>query len=176
MKKATTRQARLGLEPLDRRDVPASISFPDANGVVTIIGTGGSDTVQVKYDPTGTKIVITASWGASVTTGKAGVSKIWFYGLDGNDWFKNSTAVPTMADGGSGNDTLIGGSGKDSLYGSYGADLLIGGDGNDYLAGGSEFEVDTLWGGGGNDTFKLTPSYEDVVKDLNWWESLFGIV
>src|SRR5262245_3850561 len=108
MKKAAERRFRPEVERLEQRDVPASISFPDANGVVTIVGTNGNDYVHVTYDATGTKIVISASWGGSVTTSKASVKKILFYGYGGDDWFSNVTTVPTTAYGGAGKDTLIG--------------------------------------------------------------------
>jgi Ca2+-binding RTX toxin-like protein len=183
MKRESGLRFRPVVEGLEAREVPASISYPDANGVITIVGSSGIDAVSVKYDATGTKVVVTASWGGSVTTSKAAVKSVVFFGLAGNDWFTNSTAVPTFAYGGPGNDHLTGGSGKDSLYGGSGNDVLSGASGNDklygesgtdtlyggaggdYLEGGSDFEVDTLWGGDGLDTFKVSPSYEDVLKD-----------
>src|ERR1043166_8871560 len=100
MKTVPDRGVRLAMERLEDREVPASISFPDANGVVTIVGSSGSDAVTAKYDSTGTKVVFTASWGGSVTTSKSSVKKIVFFGGAGNDWFNNSTAVPTAAYGG----------------------------------------------------------------------------
>ena len=61
-----------------------------------------------------------------------------------------------------GDDFLFGGSGKDSLYGGGGSDWLEGNSGNDILIGHTNdegqydsYEVDTLIGGSGADTFSL---------------------
>jgi Ca2+-binding RTX toxin-like protein len=183
MRNPTDRRFRPTLERLEGREVPASISFPDANGVVTIVGSDASDLVNVSYDATGTTVVVSASWGATMFASKASVKKVMFFGGAGNDWFTSSIAVPVLAYGGAGNDRLTGGSaddtlsggtgndvltgngGNDKLYGDSGADTLYGGSGGDYLEGGSDFEVDSLWGGSGFDTFKVSPSYEDVIQD-----------
>jgi Ca2+-binding RTX toxin-like protein len=72
--------------------------------------------------------------------------------------FRRPLAIPSIIDGGSGNDfirggagndRLIGGKGNDRLAGGPGDDLLEGGDGNDYLFGG--IGTDTLRGQAGND-------------------------
>lgn len=67
--------------------------------------------------------------------------------------------------GGDGNDRIYGEEGNDFLEGGYGSDTLSGGNGNDYLTGQnqfsnflaspSDFEKDTLYGGGGADIFFL---------------------
>jgi Ca2+-binding RTX toxin-like protein len=166
MNRARDRRPQLGVHQLGCRDVPATISFPDANGVITIWGTGGNDHVSVTLDSTGNKIVVSDGDG-SVTASKASVKKVVFYGYGGNDWFNNVTTVPTVAYGGAGKDTLIGGYGNDALYGGTEADVLIGGAGSDYLDGGSDGVVDSLWGGDGSDTFQ-THFFEDAVKDGAW--------
>ena len=173
---------RPGLERLEDREVPASISFPNASGVVTIIGSSGNDTVNVKYDSTGTKVVFSASWGGSVTASKSAVRKVVFHGGSGNDYFNNATNVPSVAFGDSGRDILIGGNsidylyggndndvlfgraGNDRLYGQGGIDTLQGMIGNDYLDGGADGLVDSLWGQPGSDTFK-TNFFQDAMKD-----------
>ena len=177
MNKATERRPGLGMEPLERRDVPASVSYP-FNGVLTITGDRGDDHVQVSYyrtrfDPTSTaEIQVSTSWGDSFTFDTADVQKIAFYGLAGDDWFTNSTAIPCVLSGGFGNDTLTGGSGNDAiyggdgddslvagpgndvLYGNDGTDLLYGMEGDDYLNGGADGLVDSLWGGAGSDLMR----------------------
>lgn len=85
--------------------------------------------------------------------------------------------------GGLGNDNLFGGLGSDFLYGevgndaingSNGNDLIDGGQGNDLLMGGGFsvsfpdfFEVDTLTGGLGKDTFILGNANQVFYDDLN---------
>ena len=71
--------------------------------------------------------------------------------MDGNDSFINSTALPSVIDGGEahvltgggGNDIIVGGNGQDTIYGNQGNDTLIGSAGSD-----------TMSGGGGNDLVK----------------------
>jgi hypothetical protein len=75
-----------------------------------------------------------------------------------------STAVPmpTLIDGGAGNDSLLGGAGNDTVTGGAGDDFLNGGAGTDSLTGGigsDRFDVglsDTAVGGDDRDTFTLT--------------------
>ena len=73
------------------------------------------------------------------------------YGSSGEDYLY----------GDSGNDRLYGGNHDDKLYGGSGDDQLSGGYGNDILNGyqrGSS-QIDTLTGGGGDDTFVLGGSW-----------------
>jgi Ca2+-binding RTX toxin-like protein len=97
--------------------------------------------------------------------------------LYGDD-FEQSPAVSgdDLVYGGAGSDKIYGGRGKDSLFGENGNDNLFGGQSNDLLSGGNgkdklvgtdtDFfgqiqlgfgvgEIDTLTGGGNNDTFVL---------------------
>jgi len=85
-----------------------------------------------------------------------------------NDRAHNTTSVPMVAEGGSGNDSLTGGSSHDRLFGGsgndylngrgghdaidggQGKDFIYGGNGNDYLTGGAG--VDTIKGQAGQDT------------------------
>lgn len=73
-----------------------------------------------------------------------------YNGLYGDDRFTNNTALPTVADGGYGNDVIVGGSGNDTLKGGFGNDRLTGGLGDDTLDGGGGSDV--LYGMDGNDT------------------------
>jgi Ca2+-binding RTX toxin-like protein len=70
-------------------------------------------------------------------------------GLYGDDRFQNFTKLPTIADGGYGNDVIVGGKGNDILKGGFGHDRLTGGLGNDTLEGGAG--SDALYGSEGND-------------------------
>src|SRR5207249_4837014 len=86
-------------------------------------------------------------------------STIQISGLSGNDRLEASVAdVPTIIDGGEGNDVILGGArddalaggaGDDTIFGGGGSDTVRGGNGNDYLSGGPG--ADQLFGDGGND-------------------------
>jgi Ca2+-binding RTX toxin-like protein len=181
MNMRTLHRPLLEVERLEARDVPASITFPDANGVIRVIANDENNAVRVRYDSTGTKVVIETDW-AIFTTAASEVTGVVVYGLGGSDWLTNTTAKQFIAFGGNGNDLLIGGSGNDYLYGGSGNDNLIGGlgddhlygmtgadilrgqDGNDILDGGDDGEVDQLWGGSGVDEF-FAELFRDELKD-----------
>ncbi len=100
------------------------------------------------------------------------VQSIRFLGRNGNDTFRNSTAVPTEAFGGlgddvlftgSGDDRLIGGPGNDRLEAGAGDDVLVGESGNDRLFGGSG--ADLLSGGNGNDSQNGGDGNDDIAGD-----------
>lgn len=82
------------------------------------------------------------------------VTAVYFEGYEGNDYFRNYTALPSTARGYSGNDTLVGGPGNDALYGNEDKDRLLGYGGADYLSGGRDRLPDYLSGGTGPDTFE----------------------
>jgi Ca2+-binding RTX toxin-like protein len=94
---------------------------------------------------------------------------IYFDGGEGDDIVDGSnTDRSIVAEGGTGQDTLIGGSDNDRLTGGNGNDAVSGGSGNDTLIGGTGIDgiedvsgVDLLYGGIGNDTFMI-----DSVSDL----------
>jgi len=98
-----------------------------------------------------------------------GVAQDAINGLDGND----------TIDGGDGGDRLNGGDGDDSLLGGSGADFLAGGDGNDTLDGwnsfhfgATDFDVDTMVGGLGDDFYKLD-NPDDVVADTGGTDTVW---
>jgi hypothetical protein len=82
---------------------------------------------------------------------------IFFDGFDGNDDFLNNTTIPSILQGGRGNDVLLGGSGPDQILGSWGGDILEGRAGDDIIYGGYGVpgEVDTAFGGSGNDHIEV---------------------
>jgi Ca2+-binding RTX toxin-like protein len=176
------------VERLEARAVMASIGFPDANGVMTIWGNNGEDTVIVNYDPATDRLVITDQI-KIFQTDIDNVTKIVFYGYGGDDVFWNNTSVKIVADGGAGDDALVGGSGHDVLYGGSGHDILVGGEGNDvlygqdgaddlygqdghdWLNGGADGWVDSLWGGSGYDTLYHNFS-SDELEDWTWYDTI----
>jgi len=151
----------LRLEQVEGRDVP-SVTLPDpgqvVGGVLTITSDAGSDVVVVSSDPATGDIVVTAAGQAPVTFSSGDVSTILFVGGAGDDMFINQSALPAIALGGTGNDTLIAGSAASFLFGEDGNDVLVGGAGNDILIGGAGNDAlagqagdDILVGGAGSD-------------------------
>jgi Ca2+-binding RTX toxin-like protein len=167
---------RLGLEQLDRRDVPA---ITLVGGVLTIDGLDcGRDVASVgivngevratldSHEPPSSSGPVVTTETQSFALGD--VQTIVFNGYGGDDRFTNDSSIPCTANGGAGNDELIGGWGSDLLRGGLGDDgvwgreardvlkgggghdLLRGGYGNDVLHGG--FGDDRLFGGRGHDT------------------------
>ncbi|MFN3236973.1 MAG: beta strand repeat-containing protein, partial [Pseudomonadales bacterium] len=92
--------------------------------------------------------------------------------------FTATTANLTLTGGasinavGNGNaNILTGNAGDNRLDGLAGADLLVGGQGNDTLFGGDDFDVDTLDGGNGDDTYIVSANFfsslavQDEIRD-----------
>jgi Ca2+-binding RTX toxin-like protein len=145
-------------EPLERRTM-FSITF--VNGVLTLTGTAGKDTMDVIYDG----LMYGADDGQVQQTqyyDPDDVQKIEMYGLAGNDTLRLDATVAARANlfGGDGDDRLTGalgadylsgGAGNDVLAGNAGNDRLLAGDGNDAMIGGAN--ADTLDGGAGSDSF-----------------------
>jgi hypothetical protein len=160
-------RARLGLDSLERRDVPSSVTVALSNGVLKIDGTSGDDVVTVapgapikigNFFLQTIDVKATTNGASPVTfnTSVLGVKSIRFQGFAGNDTFTDSTAIPCWANGGPGNDTLTGGSGDDVLIGGAGTNVLNGMGGNDTLVA-VNGTGDLVAGGAGTDTFWIDP-------------------
>ncbi len=54
------------------------------------------------------------------------LAQVQFFGGDGDDTFRNTSSVDSLAYGDGGNDTFYGGSGNDELHGGSGNDELQG--------------------------------------------------
>ena len=144
---------RFALEPLERREL---LSINLVGTELQVVGTSGADTAEVW---TSSGLTYAKLNGTSKSWNAGSVASVRFTGKAGNDSFTNSTSLPTIAYGdsgndrittGAGNDTLYGGDGDDTLDGQAGTDTLRGGKGNDRLEGGDG--KDTLNGEAGNDT------------------------
>jgi len=166
------RGRELRVERLESRLVlAAGIRFDARSGVLSIEGTPRNDVATVALD--GSRIVVALrSLGVSFTRSVAAgaVTRIDFAALSGDDSFTNATRVPTVVDGGFGDDVLTGGEGvdrfsggggKDRLFGRGGNDVLKGGSGDDWLEGGAgtdsidgEDGIDTLFGNDGADVLR----------------------
>ncbi|MFM8984669.1 MAG: calcium-binding protein, partial [Planctomycetia bacterium] len=177
-KRGSSRLPHLGVESLEGRIVlAAAIGWDRASRTVSIVGSEGSDSAQVRQQGGNLVVSLNSATGRlSRTVPAAQVSRVVFTGLAGNDTFTNQTAIASRADGGvgddvlrggrgldqfsggddndqlfggEGNDTLDGGTGNDAVWGGAGTDQVVGGDGNDQLNG--DAGADSLWGGLGND-------------------------
>jgi Ca2+-binding RTX toxin-like protein len=163
------------------------------NNVVTIEGTNSKDVVKVTIEPAtrvaqrsainlpGTvvnlnQLVVRENGRVTGRFNVDGIRLIEFYGLGGNDTFKNMTGIRSYAEGGAGNDKLIGGSGTDEFYGGIGNDTLTGNGGMDYLFGevgndrldgGFDGWADELWGGANADTFVREPMGVSIYSSQN---------
>ena len=145
------RERALNVESLEGRIVlAAAIGYDRASRTVSIVGSEGNDSAQVRQQ--GANLVVSLNSAAgrlSRTVPSAQVSRVVFTGLAGNDTFTNQTGIASRADGGAGADILRGGRGADELIGGDGSDRLFGDAGNDVIDGGEG--DDAAWGGLGND-------------------------
>ena len=92
------------------------------------------------------------------------VTEVRVWGHGGDDSIDaGRVSVPTMLDGGAGNDFLIGGSVNDLIFGGLGNDKLTGGAGNDFLIGGEG--ADRLVGSSGHDILVSTVLEDDLTYD-----------
>ncbi|NCY01556.1 MAG: calcium-binding protein [Planctomycetia bacterium] len=153
---ATRLRSDLDVERLENRlALTAGISFDARSRVLTIEGTDQDDvvTVTVRQSRQGPLVVATLQTSertSSRSVPASSVARIDFVALAGDDSFMNLTGVPSVVDGGSGDDRLVGGAGRDRLVGGAGKDWLEGRGGNDVLIGGDD--DDRLEGGAGADS------------------------
>jgi len=158
-----------GAESLEIRALLTVLLDP-VSGLLSIIGSPKPDTAVV--ESVASDIRVTLGQEVFLFPG-ASVSHIQFSGQGGNDLFRNLTAIPCIAMGGSGSDTLEGGAGNDVLRGGPGRDSLAGNAGNDLLRaqGGSRESLnggdgdDVLDGGRGRDVVVATISGQVVLTN-----------
>lgn len=172
-------RARLGVEHLDRRDMPSITWVPEGGpisltGRIEVTGDSTNDLVSVTLKPNGAgvyddEVVVTRQYGGAGPDGISFLSEsktfarylnvgtthlpritgVTAYLGNGYNDFNNSTNVNSTVYGGSDPDFIKTGSGNDTLYGFGGNDTLYGGDGTDTLYGGND--DDCLYGGDGVD-------------------------
>ncbi len=151
---ARSRLAAVVVEVIERRVLMSAVL---ANGVLTVTGTAGADSISVIAEGSSQQVVDVTLNGATQTF-TAPVSQVIVNAGEGNDTVSVGnayngvpTALPTFAAyGQGGDDTMSFGSGRATLD---------GGDGNDSLtAAGSGSGVVTLIGGAGNDAFHVGPN------------------
>ena len=107
------------------------------NGILDIIGSRNDDHVDVQFDSKSQQIVVLADDAQIRSADLGAVDRIEFHGFDGDDRIKiaREILVPTLLDGGAGNDTLSGGGGNNIVLGGPGDDTLLGSDDRDILIG-----------------------------------------
>lgn len=154
-----------------RRVLTAKITAAlGADGVLNVQGTNNNDQITVRQvngriSVSNAKVLVNGRLENSVPTSL--ISQIRVNGLNGNDRIllegkgpggRQNITLPTVIDGGNGNDTITGGAGADRINGGSGDDTLNGGLGNDQLFGGlgndrlnGSVGDDVLEGGAGDD-------------------------
>jgi Ca2+-binding RTX toxin-like protein len=167
------RERTLNFESLEGRIVlAAAIGYDRGSRTVSIVGSEGNDSAQVRQQ--GANLVVSLNSAAgrfSRVVPAAQVSRVVFTGLAGNDTFTNQTGIASRADGGAGADILRGGRGADQLRGGDDNDQLFGGEGNDTLDGGTG--NDAAWGDVGNDQV-MGGNGNDKVNGDAGTDSLWG--
>ena len=167
------RERAVNFESLEGRIVlAAAIGYDRASRTVSIVGSEGNDSAQVRQQ--GGNLVVSLNSAAgrfSRTVPAAQVSRVVFTGLAGNDTFTNQTAIASRAEGGAGADVLRGGSGVDELLGGGGSDQLLGNAGRDVIDGGAG--DDAAWGGAGDDQV-MGGNGNDKVNGDGGTDSLWG--
>lgn len=107
---------------------------------VVVEGTEGDDVIQAVGDASGVSVFGLSAL-VEIKSSEPANDRLTVRALGGDDVVQAAglanTALPIIAEGGSGNDILIGGDGNDVLRGGDGDDVLIGGPGTDVLDGGS---------------------------------------
>ena len=140
--------------------------FDSATGVVTVrTNAYNSNTLVQVYNlnevqsaivsVTSVDISGNSVLGESLQLALSQLTYIYYYGQAGvSNTFRNLTAVPCTAYGGSGGNMLQGGSGTDYLYsGGAGSNTVLQGmDSNDVLVGGAG--TTSFYGGNGNNTLQ----------------------
>jgi hypothetical protein len=170
------KSTRLGMEMLERRDVPALASAV-LTGTTLVVTADDTDTnANVRLNGT-TVTVQDVAKNKTFNFAATAVKAVEFRGGAGKDVFASTlAAVPLKASGGAGNDTLTGNAAADWFDGGAGNDTLVGGAGADWLRGGAG--TDRLDAGDGDDTLiSLDGAGGDTIlvgggKDAVWVDAV----
>ena len=144
-----------------RRLLSSSLS----NGLLTVTGTSGNDTITISVSGSNIKVAQTGSSTKSFSS--SSVHKIKVSAEGGNDTVTVSSSItkPCTLDGGSGNDNLTSGGGNDVIDGDAGTDALHGGNGNDTLDGGTG--DDFFDGNAGNNTADYSSRTAKITAEID---------
>ncbi len=157
---------RLDLEQLEPRSCP-SVSAVLNNGVLTIAGGPGRETIHVSLDAPDAALIVSDAAGPVGAFASAAVQSISISTGDGGVVTVDDAVVqPTNIQAGPGEQlirtgggptTVVGGSGPDKIIAGAGPATLVGGSGPNALYAGAA--ADTLVGGTGpNEFFHVKPS------------------
>ena len=133
------------------------------NGVLQIIGSDANEKIDIrpKYgDKYRVRVKVKHQSTVTELVEQSDVTSIHVVGCGGRDHITvaSSISLPTLLEGGagddqifggSGNDVIDGGDGRDKLLGRNGVDRIFGGDGSDWIWG--NHDGDSLFGGAGDD-------------------------
>src|SRR5690349_9766436 len=140
------------IEPLERRTLLAAFAVLK-DGVLTITGTGGNDTITAGRSPVDVDnlskgyIFVATLNNQELDFPDGSVASVVILAGAGND---NIQCGPRgRIEAGAGSDTVFGGSGAVTIFGGAGNDTLAGGSGNDLIFG--ESGTDQISGAKGND-------------------------
>ena len=160
------------------------------NGVLTVTGTEGADTIVVAQ--VGTDIVVDVN-GVATPFDADEVVELRIEALGGDDTVIVDVDRPTTILGGAGNDFIVGsdggadevvgGPGVDRFFGRGGDDVFVWdpGDGNDFVEGGDGFDTMLFDGSPGNEVFdasavggrlRFTRNLGNIVMDVGTTEKI----
>lgn len=169
--RSSMKERTLVIQMLEKREVPAialigtelTVTAGDSNDAVVISPqvVSGQSMITARRTETVRTPFGTTVFNESQNFLASRVATIRVTLGNGVNSFRNSTNLPSIAIGGSGNDTMNGGSAKDIFTGMAGNDRLLGNGGPDNLVGGDG--DDSLEGGDGNDNI-LGGNGEDSIQ------------
>lgn len=144
------KKANLQVEGLESKDLMAAAVL--SGGVLSIIGSPNNDVIQISNQDANTiQVNLFNSLKTPLLFSANQVTSLVVLGQNGDDSLVNLTNIPSIMDGGNGNDylqsgTTLGVGGNDVLSGGNGDDIIFDTGGVNVLSGGNG--VDTIWGFG----------------------------
>jgi len=170
--KPAARRARLNVERLEEREVPATLSL--SGGLLTVVGTPLEDRIAISLNATQTQLVVQDNGRVIGRFANSSVSNIQVFTGEGNDRIQVTSVVKQTAylDGGNGKNTilagggtttLVGGDGNSKLGGGGGTTIFVGGSGSELLVGGTG--VNTGSTGGGADRVQRITAAATITTD-----------
>jgi hypothetical protein len=186
------RKARLSVEGLEERRVPAGLSANlEAGGILHVVGTDNADTIRVHNTSKGISVegVFIVKPGETTTQSIGGL-QVTTSSISAVRYLAESEVKRIVVDGRGGGDvidlrsiayadsrriniraTIDGGSGDDYIWGTNAGDTIESGGGDDRVwgMGGADFIYvtagrDRVVGGGGNDTIFATLNIHQLEK------------
>jgi Ca2+-binding RTX toxin-like protein len=132
--------------PLIDRIASGAVRQPNpvtGKSILAIGGTAGNDAITISRVGAYLSVSIIEGNGSRFSYSRwirlNGIDQIQIFGGAGNDTIvvRANVTLPTLSDGGTGNDSLTGAGGRNILIGGPGRDTLVGAGSSDILIGGS---------------------------------------